>query len=57
MLDMATGAAQKLIPGFAGDDDFYVPFSYGRVLVTRPVPANFLQPCAIACRGKQKRDL
>ena len=41
MLDMATGAAQKLIPGFAGKDDFYVPFSYGRVLVTRPVPASF----------------
>ena len=38
---MATGAAQKLIPGFAGDDDFYVPFSYGRVLVTRPLPATF----------------
>jgi acyl transferase domain-containing protein/thioesterase domain-containing protein/acyl carrier protein len=41
MLDMATGAAQKLIPGFAGTDDFYVPFSYGRVLVRRPVPATF----------------
>ncbi len=41
LLDMATGAAQKLIPGFAGNDDFYVPFSYGRVLVTRPVPASF----------------
>ena len=41
LLDMATGAAQKLIPGFAGKDDFYVPFSYGRVLVTRPVPATF----------------
>lgn len=41
MLDMATGAAQKLIPGFAGKDDFYVPFSYGRVLVRRPVPATF----------------
>jgi acyl transferase domain-containing protein/thioesterase domain-containing protein/aryl carrier-like protein len=41
LLDMATGAAQKLIPGFAGRDDFYVPFSYGRVLVTRPVPATF----------------
>lgn len=41
MLDMATGGAQKLIPGFAGKDDFYVPFSYGRVLVTRPVPATF----------------
>jgi thioesterase domain-containing protein/NAD(P)-dependent dehydrogenase (short-subunit alcohol dehydrogenase family)/acyl carrier protein len=41
LLDMATGAAQKLIPGFAGDDDFYVPFSYGRVLVSRPLPAAF----------------
>ena len=41
MLDMATGGAQKLIPGFARKDDFYVPFSYGRVLVTRPVPAAF----------------
>jgi acyl transferase domain-containing protein/thioesterase domain-containing protein/acyl carrier protein len=41
LLDMATGAAQKLIPGFAGDNDFYVPFSYGRVLMIRPVPANF----------------
>jgi thioesterase domain-containing protein/acyl carrier protein len=41
LLDMATGAAQKLIPGFAGHDDFYVPFSYGRVLVTRPLPARF----------------
>jgi acyl transferase domain-containing protein/thioesterase domain-containing protein/aryl carrier-like protein len=40
LLDMATGAAQKLIPGFAGQDDFYVPFSYGRVLVTRPVPST-----------------
>ena len=41
LLDMATGAAQKLIPGFAGDDHFYVPFSYGRVLVRRPLPAAF----------------
>jgi len=41
LLDMATGAAQKLIPGFAGDNDFYVPFSYGRVLVTRPLPPTF----------------
>jgi acyl carrier protein len=41
LLDMATGAAQKLIPGFAGADDVYVPFSYGRVLVTRPLPPTF----------------
>jgi acyl transferase domain-containing protein/thioesterase domain-containing protein/acyl carrier protein len=41
LLDMATGAAQKLIPGFADGEDFYVPFSYGRVLVTRPLPPTF----------------
>ena len=41
LLDMATGAAQQLIPEFAGHDDFYVPFSYGHVLVRRPVPATF----------------
>ena len=33
MMDMATGAAQMLIPGFKGAEEFYVPFSYGRVLV------------------------
>jgi len=41
LLDMATGAAQRLIPGFSGHDHFYVPFSYGRVLVTRPLPSTF----------------
>jgi acyl transferase domain-containing protein/thioesterase domain-containing protein/aryl carrier-like protein len=41
LLDMATGAAQKLIPGFAGQDHFYVPFSYGHVLVRRPLPPTF----------------
>jgi acyl transferase domain-containing protein/thioesterase domain-containing protein len=28
MLDMATGGAQQLIPGFRQDRDFYVPFRY-----------------------------
>jgi acyl transferase domain-containing protein/thioesterase domain-containing protein/acyl carrier protein len=41
LLDMATGAAQKLVPRFASHNDFYVPFSYGRVLVRRSVPATF----------------
>ncbi|WFU79162.1 SDR family NAD(P)-dependent oxidoreductase [Bradyrhizobium sp. CIAT3101] len=41
LLDMATGAAQQLIPGFSGHSDFYVPFFFGRVLVRRPVPATF----------------
>jgi acyl transferase domain-containing protein/thioesterase domain-containing protein/aryl carrier-like protein len=33
LMDMATGGAQALIPGFDAQRDFYVPFSYGRVLV------------------------
>lgn len=38
LLDMATGAAQGLIPGFDRARDFYVPFSYGRVLVRGALP-------------------
>ncbi|MFA5956079.1 SDR family NAD(P)-dependent oxidoreductase [Hyphomicrobium sp.] len=37
MMDMATGAAQMLLPGFNALEDFYVPFSYGRVLMRRPL--------------------
>ncbi|HUU32786.1 MAG TPA: acyltransferase domain-containing protein [Vicinamibacterales bacterium] len=33
LLDMATGGAQFLIPGFVQETDFYIPFSYGRVRV------------------------
>jgi acyl transferase domain-containing protein/thioesterase domain-containing protein/aryl carrier-like protein len=39
LLDMATGGAQKLIPGF-DSASFYVPFSYERVLVRRAMPAR-----------------
>ncbi len=37
VLDMATGAAQALIPGFRADADFFVPFGYDRVRVSSPV--------------------
>jgi hypothetical protein len=40
LLDMATGAAQSLIPGFDRHRDFYVPFSYGGVTVHRPLGAR-----------------
>ena len=40
LLDMATGGAQALIPGFVAERDFFVPFSYGRVLIRRPLPAR-----------------
>jgi acyl transferase domain-containing protein/NADPH:quinone reductase-like Zn-dependent oxidoreductase/thioesterase domain-containing protein len=33
LLDMATGGAQPLIPGFDVANTFYVPFSYGRLVL------------------------
>jgi acyl transferase domain-containing protein/thioesterase domain-containing protein/NADPH-dependent curcumin reductase CurA len=38
LLDMATGGAQPLIPGFDPAVDFYVPFSYGRVVLHTGLP-------------------
>ena len=40
LFDVATGCAQALIPGFAEQETFYVPFSYGRVLLRRALPAR-----------------
>jgi NAD(P)-dependent dehydrogenase (short-subunit alcohol dehydrogenase family)/acyl carrier protein len=40
LLDLATGGAQALIPGFDAARDFYVPFSYGRVLVLDALPVK-----------------
>ncbi len=40
LMDILTGSAQELIPGFTQDEMFYVPFSYGRVLSRRPLPAR-----------------
>ena len=37
LLDMATGGAQSLIPGFDQAVDFFVPFAYGRVTIHRPL--------------------
>jgi acyl carrier protein len=41
LLDMATGGAQELIPEFDAARDFYVPFSYGRVLLLGQLPGRF----------------
>jgi thioesterase domain-containing protein len=38
VVDVATGSAQALIAGFVAEDTFYVPFSYGRLLVRGPIP-------------------
>ncbi|MEY4581579.1 MAG: hypothetical protein RL701_6282, partial [Pseudomonadota bacterium] len=40
LLDMATGGAQRLIPGVDLDTDFYVPMRYERVRVLGPMPAR-----------------
>jgi thioesterase domain-containing protein len=40
LLDMATGAAQALVPGFDPQRDFYVPFSYGRLFLGSALPAR-----------------
>lgn len=40
LLDMATGGAQALLPGFDSTGDFYVPFSYGRLCLWRGLPAT-----------------
>jgi acyl transferase domain-containing protein len=42
LMDVATGSAQALIPGFDQAATFYVPFSYGRVVSRRPLPATAL---------------
>ncbi len=36
ILDMATGGAQRLIPGFDQGQDFYVPFAYERIRIFGP---------------------
>jgi len=40
LLDMATGGAQVLAPGFDQATDFYVPFSYGRLVLHASIPAK-----------------
>jgi len=37
MLDLATGAAQSLIPGFVAEKDFLVPISYSKVKIYGPL--------------------
>ena len=53
MLDILTGGAQALIPGFNPATTFYVPFSYRRVLVRGPLPSTAfshvrIRPSAVA---------
>lgn len=55
LLDMATGAAQELIPGFDAARDFYVPFSYGRALIRRGLERRIWSH--VRYRADSARDL
>jgi acyl transferase domain-containing protein/thioesterase domain-containing protein len=40
VMDMATGGAQPLIPGFRKESDFYVPFGYDLIRIFAGLPAH-----------------
>ncbi|NEU13491.1 KR domain-containing protein [Methylobacterium sp. BTF04] len=42
LVDIATGCAMELVPGYAPGAALWVPVSYGRVRVHRPLPAAVL---------------
>jgi thioesterase domain-containing protein/NAD(P)-dependent dehydrogenase (short-subunit alcohol dehydrogenase family) len=51
LLDMAVGAAQALLPDFDPTADFYVPLSYGRVLLRRAMPARLFSHVRLRPNG------
>jgi len=51
LLDVATGGAQALIPGFDAARDFFLPFSYGRLCLFRPLPESIYSHVRY-CRSK-----
>jgi len=55
LLDIATGCAQALIPGFSAQADFFVPFSYGRVLSRGTLPSTVYSH--IRCRDTNASGL
>jgi acyl transferase domain-containing protein/thioesterase domain-containing protein len=52
LLDMATGGAQPLISGFDPETDFFVPFSYGRIVLHQALPPTLLSHVRYRDRGK-----
>jgi thioesterase domain-containing protein/NAD(P)-dependent dehydrogenase (short-subunit alcohol dehydrogenase family) len=53
LLDMAVGGAQTLIPGFDPKRDFYVPFSYERVLLRRTLPRKLVSHVRFRANGSK----
>jgi hypothetical protein len=51
LLDMATGFAQDLVPGFDRERDFYVPLSYGRLTSFSPLPERLVSHVRLAETG------
>ena len=51
LLDMATGSAQGLIPHFDRQKDFFVPFSYGRLLLRGALPRKLFSHVRLAEGG------
>jgi acyl transferase domain-containing protein len=41
MVDLATAGAQELVEGFDAKSDFYIPGSYGSLVLFRPLPRRF----------------
>ena len=50
LLDMATGAAQALIPGFRQDTDFFVPFGYDRISILGKLPRQITSHVRLRAR-------
>ena len=42
LMDIATGFAMELIPGYSADDGLWVPMSYGRVMAHQTLPAHLV---------------
>jgi thioesterase domain-containing protein/acyl carrier protein len=60
LLDMATGAAQAIVPDFDPSLTFNVPFSYGRVLIRHPLEARVVSHVRLrddAARGEAAFDV
>ncbi len=51
VMDMATGAAQHLIPGFDGGSDFFVPFAYERIRIFAPVESECVSHVRLSPSG------
>jgi thioesterase domain-containing protein/aryl carrier-like protein len=51
LLDMAVGGAQALLGAFDPKGDFYVPFSYGRILLRRALPGRLFSHVRLRQNG------